>query len=146
MGAEVQRGVLDDLDSLKRGAAAADGVVHCAFIHDFSKFAENCAVDERAIEALGETLAGSGRPLIATSGILLLQPGRLATEETEPPPGRAIPRVSEQTALAFAPRGVRAMAIWLAPTVHGEGDHGFVPMLVAIAREKKAPLPISARG
>ena len=138
MGAEVQRGALDDLDSLKRGAAAADGVVHCAFIHDFSKFAENCAVDERAIEALGETLAGSGRPLIATSGILLLQPGRLATEETEPPPGRAIPRVSEQTALAFAPRGVRAMAIRLAPTVHGEGDHGFVPMLVAIARERGA--------
>jgi nucleoside-diphosphate-sugar epimerase len=138
-GAEVHRGSLEDVASLKSGAAAADGVVHCAFIHDFSKFVENSAIDKRAIEALGEALAGSGRPLIATSGVGLLQPGRISTEETEPPSGpQALPRVSEQAALALAPRGVRAMAIRLPPSVHGAGDHGFVPLLIGIAREKGA--------
>jgi nucleoside-diphosphate-sugar epimerase len=138
-GADVHRGSLEDIESLKRGAAGSDGVIHCAFIHDFSKFAENSAIDKRAIDALGETLAGSGKPLIATSGVALLQPGRVSTEETVRPPGAfAVPRVSEEASLAFAPRGVRAMAIRLPPTVHGEGDHGFVPTLIRIAREKGA--------
>ncbi len=138
-GAEVHRGLLEDLASLRRGAALADGVVHCAFIHDFSKFAENSAIDKRAIDALGETLEGSDKPLIATSGVALLRPGVVSTEEMVRPPGaHGFPRVSEEAALAFAPRGVRAMAIRLPPTVHGEGDHGFVPGLIQRAREKGA--------
>src|SRR5882757_5945906 len=96
-GAEVHRGSLEDHDSLAAGARACDGVIHTAFNHDFSKFAANCEMDRRAIEALSATLAGSDRSLIVTSGTALLAPGRLATEDTAPPSGHAaIPRVSEQ--------------------------------------------------
>jgi nucleoside-diphosphate-sugar epimerase len=136
-GAEVHRGSLDDVESLRSGAAEADGVIHCAFIHDFSKMAENCAIDKRAIETLGDTLAGSGRPLIATSGVALLTPGSVSTEETMRTPGaNAFPRVSEEAALATETLGVKGMAVRLPPTVHGAGDHGFVPILIGIAREK----------
>ncbi len=141
-GAEVQRGDLQDLDGLRSGATASDGVIHTAFIHDFSKFQENCEIDRRAIEALGETLAGSGRPLVVASGVALLTPGRLATEDTPPPEPSPLPRVSEQTAIAFAARGVRASAVRLPPTTHGEGDHGFTPILIGIAREKGASVYI----
>ena len=135
-GAEVQRGDLQDLDSLSRGAEASDGVIHTAFIHDFSKFEENCEIDRRAIETLGAALADSGRPLVVASGVGLLAPGQLVTEDTLPPPASQVPRVSEQTAIAFASRGVRASAVRLPPTTHGEGDHGFTPVLIGIAREK----------
>jgi len=133
-GAEAHRGSLDDLDSLRRGAAAADGVIHTAFIHDFSKFKENCEIDRRAIEALGAELAGSERPLIITSGTGLLNPGRVATEDHAA--DSSIPRVaSEQAATAMAELGVRVSLVRLPPSVHGDGDHGFVPMLIGFARE-----------
>ncbi|AND89578.1 MULTISPECIES: SDR family oxidoreductase [Bradyrhizobium] len=136
LGAEVHRGSLEDHTSLRGGAAASDGVLHLAFNHDFSKFADNCELDRRAILALGEELKGSERPLIVTSGVALLAPGRLATEDDAA--ARHFPRVSEATAEDLRERGVRAGIVRLPPTTHGEGDHGFVPRLIAIAREKGA--------
>jgi nucleoside-diphosphate-sugar epimerase len=132
-GAEVLRGGLDDLDSLKRGAAACDGVVHTAFIHDFANFAANCAIDKTAIETLGTALEGSGRPLVVSSG-MSTPPGRVGTEDDAIT--IVLPRKSEETALSMVARGVRAMVVRLAPTVHGDGDHGFVATLVRTAREK----------
>jgi nucleoside-diphosphate-sugar epimerase len=133
-GAEPHRGDMQDLDSLRSGAAEADGVIHLAFNHDFSKFAENCEMDRRAIEAIGSVLEGSERPLLVTSGLALVAPGRLATEADSPAPG--FPRMSEAAAEALAARGVRATSVRLSPSTHGAGDHGFVPILINLAREK----------
>jgi nucleoside-diphosphate-sugar epimerase len=138
-GAAVHRGSLSDLDSLRAGAAAADGVIHTAYIHDFSSTGDPAGAartDGQAIEALGETLAGSGRPLVVASGSALLAPGRLATEDDNMPDDLPHPRVSEQVALRFAGRGVRVSVMRLPPSVHGQGDHGFVPALIGIARAK----------
>jgi nucleoside-diphosphate-sugar epimerase len=138
-GAEVHRGTVEDLDGLRRGAAACDAVIHTAFIHDFSKFKENCEIDRRAIEALGDALKGGERRLVITSGTGLLGAARRsATEDDRHSSGpNAVPRVaSEEAADAVAARGVRVAIVRLPPTVHGDGDHGFVPMLIGIARQK----------
>lgn len=136
-GAEIHRGDLEDLESLRSGATQSDGVIHAGFIHDFSRFKEVCEVDKTAIETIGEVLAGSNRPFIVTSGTALISPGKLATEDIIPPLNPAWPRASEQTADAVAALGVRAAAVRLSPSVHGDDDkHGFIPILVNIAREK----------
>jgi nucleoside-diphosphate-sugar epimerase len=110
-------------------------VIHTAFTHDFANYGPAAEADRRAIEILGEALAGSDRPLIVTSGTLLAQrQGPLATEEDAPNP--SFPRKSEEAVLALATRGVRTSVLRLSPSVHGEGDHGFVPRLISIAREK----------
>ncbi|PUZ30036.1 Nucleoside-diphosphate-sugar epimerase [Chitinophaga costaii] len=137
-GADVQPGDLEDLDSLRSGAAAADGVIHAGFIHDFSRFKEVCEIDKKAIETIGAVLAGSNKPLIVSSGTALVRPGALATEDIPSEIDvHKFPRVSEGTADRVAAQGVRAAAIRLSPSVHGEGDHhGFIPTLINIAREK----------
>lgn len=135
VGAEVHPGDLQDLDSLKRGAAAADAVIHAGFIHDFTRFAEMCVVDERAIEALGEALIGTDKLLLVTSGVGMLAPGKLSTEADRVVPGPN-PRKSEQAADALAAKGVKAAVVRLPPSTHGVGDHGFVPILFNLAQEK----------
>lgn len=134
-GARILRGTLDDLDALHGAASAADAVIHTAFNHDFSRFAENAEQDRRAIEILGSALEGSDRPLLVTSGVALLAPGRLATEADVLPSDPSFPRRSEAAAVGLAERGVRAATIRLSPSVHGIGDHGFIPILIALARE-----------
>jgi nucleoside-diphosphate-sugar epimerase len=112
-------------------------VIHLGFIHDFARIKAVSEVDERAIAALGSTLAGSNRPLIVTSGTALVSPGRLATEDMPAPPkSESWPRASEEAAKPFASQGVRSMIVRLSPSVHGDGDKGFIPMLIGVAREK----------
>src|ERR1700731_263748 len=137
-GAKVHRGDLDDLESLRSGAKLSDGVIHMGFNHDFSKFAANCETDRRAIEALGAVLAGSDRPLLVTGGLLMLAPGRTATEEDAPVPvSNSFPRASEERAMALASQGVRAAVVRL-PQVHDPVKQGLVTYLINIAREKGA--------
>ncbi len=142
-GAEAFRGDLTDLDSLKRGAAEAEGVIHTAFSHDFmvsgdfSKFAESGKMEQRAIEALGEALHGTDRPLLITSGVALLSPGRVATENDQRDPAVAsLPRDPDRVAAALAAQRVNAQVIRMSPSVHGDGDKGFVPTLIRVARKK----------
>lgn len=123
---------LEDLDSLRAAASAADAVIHTAWGSDYSRFVENCEQDRRVINALGSALQGSDRPLLVTSGLLGLPRG--ASESDIPSP--TSPRKSEVTARAWAERGVRAATVRLAPSVHGLGDHGFVPILIRTARER----------
>ena len=134
MRAAVQRGSLDDLESLRAGASAADAVIHTGFNHDFANYEAAAQTDRLAIEAIGGALAGSGRPFVVTSGTALAAPGRVATEEDVA--SSAFPRKSEAAAAAAAASGGRVSVLRLPPSVHGEGDHGFVPLLISIAREK----------
>ncbi|MFF4160953.1 SDR family oxidoreductase [Streptomyces sp. NPDC001678] len=149
-GAEVRRGTLDDLHGLRSAAAGSDGVIHLAFKHDIAfsgDFAGAVEADRRAVEAFGAALAGSGRPLVLASGLLGVAPGRVSTERDghdigpdpaahggDGPLGR---HAVAELALSLASRGVRASVLRLPPTVHGEGDHGFMAALVGIAREKR---------
>jgi nucleoside-diphosphate-sugar epimerase len=143
-GAQVHRGDLEDLESLRSGAAQADGVIHTAFNHDFSKFAANCEADRQAIQALGSALAGSNRPLIITSGTgMAANPGRLANEEDAPVPSSVIPRsASEEAAASLVSRGVRVSVVRL-PQVHDRVKQGLVSYAIAVAREKESR-PMSA--
>ena len=136
VGADVRRGSLDDPASLRSGAAATGGVFHTALVHDFSDFARACETDQRAIETLGAVLAGSDRPLVVAAGTPALLPGHLVTEGDTADLNSAarLPRRSEETALSFSSRGVRASVVRLPRSVHGEGDHGFVPTPISIAR------------
>jgi len=136
LGAEVRRGELDDLDGLRAAASDSEGVVHLGYNHDFSDMPGAARTDRAAITAIGEALEGTGAPLVIASGTLGLNPGRVGTEDDRPDPA-AHPRVANaQTALAFAERGVRPIVARFAPTVHGEGDYGFIPTLVGVAREQ----------
>lgn len=131
-GAQAVKGSLEDTEVLTQAAARADAVIHTAFNHDFSRFLENCEQDRRTIERLGDALAGSDRPLLVTSGLSGLPKG--ATEQD--PPNPASPRKSEFAARALTARGIHAAAVRLPPSVHGIGDHGFLPILIRLAREK----------
>jgi nucleoside-diphosphate-sugar epimerase len=148
-GAQVQRGTIDDLDIMRSAAIASDGVIHLAFKHDiaFSGGFEAAAdADRRAVETLGDALAGSGRPFVIASGTLMLAPGRVATERDGRAPSSAAHlsggpytrATTAQVTLSLASRDVRSSVVRLPPTVHGEGDHGFMATLVSIAREKGA--------
>jgi nucleoside-diphosphate-sugar epimerase len=144
VGAEVHRGTLEDLDNLREVAAASDGVIHTAFsavrrsgnLGTEMDYAAAVQAERRAIETLGEALAGSDRPFVVTSGTAGLAPGRLATEEDVLDPGAAtaLRAPLEAAVLSSATRGVRVSVVRLAPSVHGDGDRGFVPALIGVAR------------
>jgi nucleoside-diphosphate-sugar epimerase len=137
LGAQVHRGSLEELESLRSGAAAADGVIHCAFNHDFSQYQNNCEADRRAIEAMGSVLIGSDRPFVVSAGVGVLTPDRPATENDACLPSSMLPRsASEEAALALAERGVRASVMRL-PQVHNLDMQGLITLLVVIAREKR---------
>jgi len=137
---EPVRGTLEDVELLAKAAKESDGVVHCGFIHDFSKMADSGAIDNKAITAMGEALVGSNKPLVISSGALLVKrkPGQVATEDdVGDNSGWASYRViSESIVLAFNKRGVRGSVMRLPPTVHGDGDHGFIPFIITCARTK----------
>ncbi len=147
-GAEVSRGTLDDLDVLRSGAEASDGVIHLAFKHELAfsgDFKAAADADRRAVEAFGEALAGSERPLVIASGLLGLTPGHVVTEQEGHGSDAAVsafgggPSARWETAeftLSLADRGIRSSIVRLPPTNHGDGDNGFIATLVGIAREK----------
>lgn len=138
LGAETLRGDLDDLGTIRAGADAADAVVHLGFKHDFTRFAESGATERAVLETFIDDLDGSGRPLLFAAGVAGITPGRAVTEnDATPAVGPEAPRGGgEELALSSVSRGVRPVALRFAPSVHGDGDHGFVSTLTQIAREK----------
>jgi len=136
-GADALLGDVDDLDVLKQGAEACDAVIHTAFNHDFSQYKANCEADRRVIEGMGEMLAGTGKPLVVTSGVGLLSYGRAVNEDDLPPSSDVISRAaSEEAAVAARAKGADTYIVRLPPSTHGKGDHGFVPMVINMDREK----------
>ncbi|RDC56614.1 NAD-dependent epimerase/dehydratase family protein [Pedobacter chinensis] len=138
LGAEVHDGDLEDLKSLTAGARSADAVIHTGFIHDFSRFKEVCEIDRKAIEALGNALAGTNRPLIVTSGTLVVGSRQVVTENIFPDYEHSLnPRAaSEQAVDRLAEKGINVSVVRLSPSVHGNGDrHGFIPMLIDLAKK-----------
>lgn len=137
-GARVHRGDLEDLKSLRSGAAASDAVIHCAFNHDFSKYAANCEADRNAIEALGSELVGTDRPFVVTAGIAVVpKPGSVATEDDATVPSSAFPRAaSEEAAVSLAERGVRVSVVRL-PQIHDLDKQGLISVFIEVAREKR---------
>jgi nucleoside-diphosphate-sugar epimerase len=138
MGAEVLRGDLEMPETLRHGAQTSDAVIHTGFVHDFSRFAEACAIDRTAIEMLGAAIENTKKPFVVTAGVAFLDAAGPVTVESDPafPPSDAYPRASEAAAKALSNRGIPANIMRLPPSVHGKGDHGFVPMLIDIARRK----------
>ncbi|MEV8390839.1 MULTISPECIES: SDR family oxidoreductase [unclassified Streptomyces] len=141
-GAEVVRGTVDDLGVLRDAATASDGVIHLAFKHDIAftgDFQGAAEADRRAVDTLGDALAGTDRPLVVASGVGGVTPGRVATERDMPTLDGSpvsLRAATAQEVLSLAPRGVRSSVVRLSPTCHGEGDQGFIATLVAIARAK----------
>ncbi len=135
-GAEIHRGSLQDLDSLREGAAKSDGVIHLAFIHDFSQYETSLGIDLRAIEAMGAALEGTDRPFLVASGMATAAAGRVATERDAPAPGFPRSEAALMT-ISMAERGVRSSVVRLPPSVHSDADkHGFIRILIGVAREK----------
>lgn len=147
-GLEAFRGDLSDPDSLAAGARLADGVIHTAYVHDFSNIQRSGEIDTAVTKAIGEALAGTGKPFVNTSGVALLTPGRIGVESDNPDPkSPAMHRIpSELTGLAAASHGVRASVVRPGASVHGDGDHGFVPALISIARQKGKSVYIGDGG
>ncbi len=137
MGARAHRGALELPDTLQAGAKACDAVIHTGFLHDFSRFAQACAMDKAANEALGAAVAGKGKPLIVTAGLASLDSPGAAAVESDPasPPSDVYPRASEAAAAVLCAQGIATSVMRLPPSVHGSGDHGFVPMLIDMARK-----------
>lgn len=136
-GAEAHAGELSDLESLAAGAKACDGVIHLAFIHDFSTYLANAEVDRRALEAMAGAMEGTGKPLVVTSSAAVLKPGQIGTERDAPEnEGLGSIRAASEQVLAAAERGVRVCAVRLPPSVHGAGDHAFVPAMIETARRQ----------
>jgi len=137
-GAEAYRGDINDLAAIQKATEDCDAVIHTAFNHDdFSRFKQNCEDDRKVIEALGEALAGSNRPLVITSGVGVLKSDGLLTEDDQPGNSAVVPRAAtEEAANAVAAKGVKSYIVRLPPTTHGQGDRGFVPMIIDIAKQK----------
>jgi nucleoside-diphosphate-sugar epimerase len=136
-GATALRGSLEDLDVLQAGAAESDGVIHLGFVHDFSRYQDSVEIDRAAIEAMGDALVGTGHPFLIASGMAALARGPRVTEADLGDPN--FPRAAAAgMTLALADRGVRSGVVRLPPTVHGEGDAGFIATLVTVARERRA--------
>lgn len=137
-GAQVLRGDLEAPDTLPEGARLCDAILHVGFIHDFARFAHSCAIDTAAIETIGAAIEGTDKPFIVTAGLAGLGvPGQMVSEDdVAPPPSDLYPRASDSAARTLSARGIPTAILRLPPSVHGKGDHGFVPMLIELARAK----------